>query len=206
MKNIFLHGMGQNASSWSKTISCFTESAECDCPEISSFFTQGNCTYNAIYNAMNSYLNTNPQKFNLCGLSLGAVLSLNYALNNPEKINLLVLIAPQFTMPKLLLKIQNIIFKFMPESQFSEIGFTKNDFITLTNSMNTIDFTDRLNSLALPTLILCGEKDKANIKAAKKLAAALPNAAFKAIPNASHEVNIDNPSELAVIIKEFFSL
>lgn len=206
MKNIFLHGMGQNASSWDKTISCFPESAECDSPEISSFFAQGNCTYNAIYGAINSYLNAIPEKFNLCGLSLGAVLSLNYALNNPEKIHSLALIAPQFTMPKLLLKIQNVIFKFMPESQFSEIGFTKNDFITLTNSMNTLDFTDRLNSLALPTLILCGEKDKANIKAADKLAAALPNATFKAIPNASHEVNIDNPSELAVIIKDFFSL
>lgn len=206
MKNIFLHGMGQTASSWEKTISNLPKSAECDCPELSSFYTKGNCTYNTIYSAMCSHLNTLSGKINLCGLSLGAVLGLNYALDYPEKILSLVLIAPQFKMPVLLLKLQNLIFKFMPDSQFSEIGFTKNDFITLTNSMQALDFTDRLNNLSVPTLILCGEKDKANVKSAKKLAAALPDSTFTAIQNASHEVNTENPSEVALIIKDFFSL
>lgn len=46
-----------------------------------------------------------------------------------------ILIAPQYDMPKFLLKVQKVLFKFMPESQFKDIGLTKKDFIALTNSM-----------------------------------------------------------------------
>ena len=36
------------------------------------------------------------QLLNLCGLSLGAVLALNYAIDFPKKVNSLILIAPQY--------------------------------------------------------------------------------------------------------------
>ena len=39
----------------------------------------------------------------LCGLSLGAVLTLNYAIDHPDKVKALVLIAAQYKMPKKLL-------------------------------------------------------------------------------------------------------
>ena len=43
----------------------------------------------------------------------GAVLALNYAIDFPQKAGSLVLIAPQYDMPKFLLKVQNVLFKFM---------------------------------------------------------------------------------------------
>lgn len=48
-------------------------------------------------------------QLNLCGLSLGVVLALNYIIDNPKKVNSLVLIAGQSEMPKALLKLQNIV-------------------------------------------------------------------------------------------------
>ena len=40
MKYVFLHGMGQNAASWEKTISFLPEGTEAVCPELSDFFTE----------------------------------------------------------------------------------------------------------------------------------------------------------------------
>ena len=73
-------------------------------------------------------------------------------------------------MPKFLLKVQNVLFKFMSESQFKDIGLTKKDFITLTNSMADMDFTSGIENVSCPVLVLCGEKDNVNKKAAIKIA------------------------------------
>lgn len=197
MKYILLHGMGQNASSWDKTISYLPDTAETACPELSNFFSEDNCNYNKMYSSFCRYCNSFSEPLNLCGLSLGAVLALNYAIDFPQKVSSLILIAPQYNMPKFLLKVQNVLFKFMPESQFKDIGFKKKDFITLTNSMADMDFTSSLNKVNCPVVVICGEKDNVNKKAAIKLARELPNAKFSTIDNSGHEVNVDNPQGLA---------
>ena len=197
MKYILLHGMGQNASSWDKTTSYLPDTVETVCPELSNFFSEGNCNYNKMYSSFCRYCNSFSEPLNLCGLSLGAVLALNYAIDFPDKVSSLILIAPQYNMPKFLLKVQNMLFKFMPESQFKDIGLKKKDFITLTNSMMDIDFTNSLNNVNCPAVIICGEKDNVNKKAAIKLARELPNAKLSTIANSGHEVNVDNPQGLA---------
>lgn len=197
MKYILLHGMGQNASSWDKTISYLPDATETVCPELSNFFSEDNCNYNKMYSSFCRYCNSFSEPLNLCGLSLGAVLALNYAIDFPQKVSSLILIAPQYNMPKFLLKVQNVLFKFMPESQFKDIGFKKKDFITLTNSMADMDFTSGLNKVNCPVVVICGEKDNVNKKAAIKLASELPNAKFSTIDNSGHEVNVDNPQGLA---------
>lgn len=202
MKYILLHGMGQNASSWDQTISFLSDNTETICPELSDFLTEGNCYYNEMYTAFCDYCNHFSEPLNLCGLSLGAVLALNYAIDFPQRVKSLILIAPQYDMPKFLLKVQNVLFKFMPESQFKDIGLTKKDFITLTNSMADMDFTSGLEKVSCPVLVLCGEKDHVNKKAAVKVAEKLSKATFSTIDHSGHEVNIDNPSGLAKAIEK----
>ena len=189
--------MGQNASSWDKTISYLPDTTETVCPELSNFFSEDNCNYNKMYSSFCRYCNSFSEPLNFCGLSLGAVLALNYAIDFPQKVSSLILIAPQYNMPKFLLKVQNVLFKFMPESQFKDIGLKKKDFITLTNSMVDMDFTSSLNKVNIPVVVICGEKDNVNKKAAIKLARELPNAKFSTIDNSGHEVNVDNPQGLA---------
>lgn len=202
MKYILLHGMGQNASSWDKTISFLSNTTETVCPELSDFFTKGNCYYSKMYSSFCEYCNNFSEPLNLGGLSLGAVLALNYAIDFPQRVQSLILVAPQYNMPKFLLKVQNILFRFMPESQFKDIGLTKRDFVTLTNSMADMDFTSGLENVSCPVLVLCGEKDNVNKKAAIKIAEKLSKAKFDTIANSGHEVNIDNPKGLAKAIEE----
>lgn len=202
MKYVLLHGMGQSASSWDKVISFLPDDTESVCPELSDFFTVGNCCYSKMYSVFCDYCDKFSEALNLCGLSLGAVLALNYAIDFPQKVNSLILIAPQYDMPKFLLKVQNVLFKFTPKSQFKDIGLTKKDFITLTNSMADMDFTKSLKKVSCPVFIFCGEKDNVNKKAAIKLAEKLPKAKFRTIKNSGHEVNIENPKSLAKLMEE----
>ena len=104
MKYVFLHGMGQNAASWEKTISFLPEGTEAVCPELSDFFTEGSCYYSSMYAAFCDHCGGFSQSLNLCGLSLGAVLALNYAIDFPQRVNSLILIAPQYDMPKFLIE------------------------------------------------------------------------------------------------------
>ncbi|WP_159648200.1 alpha/beta fold hydrolase [Erysipelothrix aquatica] len=67
-------------------------------------------------------------------------------------------------------------------------------------SMTHLDFTSRLDAVHMSTVVLCGAKDRANRKAAELLTALLSNATFKEISDAGHEVNTDNPLELAEIL------
>lgn len=204
MHQIFVHGLGQDSSSWDKTISNIPQQSDIICPNLATLIQGKDCTYQTMYHAFSLYCCARGTPVNLCGLSLGAVLALNFAIDHPEKVSSLILIAPQYKMPVNLLKLQNIIFKFMPNSAFKGMGFDKKAFIKLTNSMTQLDFSKNLKEISCPTLVLCGEKDKANKNACEKAANLIPNARLEIIKNSGHEVNVDSPEKLAVIIDSFF--
>ena len=70
--------------------------------------------------------------------------------------------------------------------------------------MAELDFSDSLNQVSCPVLIVCGEKDKANKKASIELADILKHSKFKEISEAGHEVNLESPEKLASLLREFY--
>ena len=54
------------------------------------------------------------------------------------------------------------------------------------------------------TLIICGEKDRANLKSAYYLSGHIKNAELKIIENTGHIVNEENPRALAEILNEYY--
>ena len=132
------------------------------------------------------------------------MLALHYAIDHEDGVRSLVLIAPQVKMPKTLLKIQNAVFRLMPDSAFQKMGFAKRDFIHLTRSMTDLDFSGGLAAVTCPVLVLCGVKDNVNRKAAEELTARLPNARMLLVEGAGHEVNVDAPQKLAELLDEFY--
>jgi pimeloyl-ACP methyl ester carboxylesterase len=109
---ILIHGLEQSAQSWNKTISYFPDKEKFHCPDLFSLSSGENNTYTAVYNRFADYCNSYGEPINLCGLSLGAILTLNYAIDYPDKVSALVLIAGRYKMPKTLLSFQNAILKF----------------------------------------------------------------------------------------------
>ena len=74
-------------------------------------------------------------------------------------------IGTQYKMPKMMLPIQNLIFRLMPEKSFAKMNMKNPDILMLTKSMLNLDFSVKLKDISCPSLILCGEKDNANKKA-----------------------------------------
>ena len=92
----------------------------------------------------------------------------------------------------------------MPEIKFMEMGISKKDAISLAKSMMRLDFRAELGRLTCPIMIVCGEKDKANRKAAISMQNRVLNAELHFIEKTGHEVNVNAPEELANLINKFW--
>ena len=103
-----------------------------------------------------------------------------------------------------LLKLQNVIFKVLPEKTFQAEGFTKKDFIGLTKSMFYLDFSRQLEKISCLTLVLVGEKDIPNKKSCKRLAGLIKHARFEQVEKSGHIVNEDNPEKLVTLLTSFW--
>lgn len=204
MKKILIHGSGHKATSWKETISYMENNKEILCPELSTLLNGKVASYTNLYSAFTEYCNKNHGKIHLCGISLGGILALNYAIDFPGKVKSLVLIGTPHRIPKIMFSIQNIIFKFLPKSLFDNMAFNKKDTFILGNTMKKLDFSNKMQNIKCPALIICGQKDKANIKSAHFLAENIKNSREKIFENTGHIVNEENPKLLAKTLQEYY--
>ena len=205
MKYLYLHGLGQNADSWNKVTGITNMPDNTMCLDFPEMLRDKPVTYSNLYTAFSEICDAESEDIILCGLSLGGVLALNYAIDHPQKVKALILIAAQYKMPERLLKVQNIMFHFMPPAMFHQTGFGKSDFISLCRSMEKLDFSESLNRISCSTLILCGEKDKINKKASIELSKLLKDSQFKEVSETGHEVNLESPEKLALLLRDFYN-
>lgn len=204
MKYLYLHGLGQKPDSWDRVIKETKVSGSSISLSLAEMLKGKDVTYGELYSTFSFECNKENVEYVLCGLSLGAVLALNYAIDHPDKVKALVLIAAQYKMPKKLLKFQNMLFHLMPNSMFRQIGFKKADVISLCDTMAELDFRDYLHNVSCPVLLVCGEKDNANKKASKELECYLSKSSFHELLKTGHEANIESPEELATVLQEFY--
>lgn len=204
MKKILIHGSGHKADSWNKVITYMNNDKDILSPNLSEILNEKEANYDNLYNSFVEYCNKIDGKIDLCGLSLGGILALNYAIDYSDKVEKLVLIGTPHKVPKLMFSIQNIIFKFLPKTLFDTMAFNKKDTFILGKTMKNLDFSDRVQNIKCPTLVICGEKDNANIKSAYYLAENIKNAKLEIMKNTGHIVNEESPKELAKILTEFW--
>lgn len=201
---IYVHGSGHKATSWEKTISYMTNNEDIVCPNLSSILEGKEASYENLYSSFVKYCNEFDGQIHLCGLSLGGILALNFALDFPQKVKTLVLIGTPYKVPKVAFSFQNIIFRFLPKSIFETMAFDKKNTFALGDTMKNLEFSDRVKNIKCPTLILCGKKDTANMKSADYLSQNIRNAELKIIENTGHVVNEENPKALADILNEYY--
>ena len=204
MITILIHGSGQKAQSWMKTISYMKNSDNILCPELSSLLDGKEVNYENLYSSFTEYCTKIEGQIHFCGISLGGILALNFALDFPDKVKTLVLIGTPHKVPKIMLAVQNTIFKFLPTSFFENAAFNKKDTFALGNSMKNIDFTGKLQSIKCPTMIICGKKDSSNIKSSYYFHENIINSKLEILNDTGHVVNEENPKLLAKILDEYY--
>ena len=203
-KTILIHGSGHRADSWRETVSYLNRREDVLCPELSAILNGREASFPNLRAAFVAYCAQTGGAVHLCGLSLGGILALNYAMEHPENVKTLVLIGTPHKIPKGAFALQNAVFRFLPKSAFASMAFDKRDTFALGNSMKDLDFSGRLGELRRPTLILCGEKDGANLKSAHFLAQHIPGAQLQVMENTGHVVNEESPQVLAERLNAFY--
>lgn len=204
MTKIFIHGSGHKGSSWNEVVKRMKNKDSILCPDLSTILSGKEASYSHLYSSFVEYCNGIEGKIDLCGLSLGGILALNYAIEYPGKVKSLVLIGTPHKVPKLMFSIQNLIFRLLPKSTFKGMAFNKKDTFILGNTMQELDFSNNVQVINCPTLIICGEKDKANMKSAHFLSENIKGSELRIIKETGHVVNEENPKELARILDDYY--
>ena len=203
MPIVFLHGLGQKPEDWNPVVNRLAKGSQALCPNLYALERDGE-DYPALYGAFEQYCDGLEGLLDLCGLSLGGVLALQYAAEHPERVSSLALIGARASMPSGLLAIQSLMFRLMPAENFRKIGMEKQAGIKLCASMADLDLRPVLEQITYPALVIYGEKDRANRRAAEELGRMLPNGELRLIAEGGHEANKDAPEALSVLLTDFY--
>jgi pimeloyl-ACP methyl ester carboxylesterase len=157
------------------------------------------------------------------GISGGAVVSLLTCLERPSAVTSLVLSAGVAHPPRWF-ALQRAVSRAMPapllvrtltgsysggrpervaaaEEDLRRCG--KRTFIAGLREIGRIDLRPRLGQVAVPTLVLCGSKDRANIPLSRRLAEGIPGAELRIVPGATHLWNLQRPAEFTATVAGF---
>jgi pimeloyl-ACP methyl ester carboxylesterase len=162
----------------------------------------------------------------VCGLSLGAMTALLLAGTLPGRIESLVLSGAQVRPNRLVGALQSGAFSLMPSelltkglSSFVPPGqphlteMARDDLratgkpglLTAVREAGRADLRDILGRIVAPTLVVCGERDRFNLKAAREVAATVKGARLKIVPGVGHVWNLEAPELFTETLQEFLS-
>ncbi|RSI10442.1 alpha/beta fold hydrolase [Streptococcus sanguinis] len=200
MKVIFLHGLGQDERSWKEVQEALADVQT----ESLALFPRGNESYQEIRQATLQHLQTQEQPFILVGLSLGGLLALDLADQALTHLKGLILSGTQYNLAdNFLYRLQILVFKLMPKSVFTKQGADKGQMLRILTELRKVNLTDKVKKIKLPSLLVCGSKDKPNLKAAYKLNKLLKNSQLCIIEKGGHTLNSQALEAFAQIIEKF---
>lgn len=139
----------------------------------------------------------------LCGLAYGALVATRLAADFPDRVNRLVLIAGQVRPAKLAVRAQAAMLRLVPADRLARSGVSKERLLQTLDALRDLDLREALPRIQAPTLVLVGEHDRANLPAARELAAGIAGARLEVVTGAGHALNEDAPGELVRLLREF---
>lgn len=203
-----LAGIGQDASAWDGVIAGLPEQcaprafAITDLVDLNEPFTMA-----AAVQGLDRRVNeANADDVVLCGLSLGALIATSYAIARPERVAGLVLSGSQIRPNPALMLLENALVRVLPASLMGlPDGLSKAKVREILTVVSSIDYRSSAPSIAAPTLVVCGTKDRANLPAARELAATIPHARLELVEGGGHELNTERPEELGRLLRAFLA-
>ena len=200
MKLIFLHGLGQDAHSWQGVQDALSPMHS----ESFAIFSSPSESYQEAKDRLTEYLQQENEPYILVGLSLGGVLALELSSQDLPHLKGLVLSGTQYKLKtNLLYRLQILLFRLLPKQVFEKQGANKQHMLQILTELKSLNLTDTAKTCPLPSLVICGSKDRANQASSKKLANLLPKGHYQEIADGGHLLNTQKPNELAQVIKEF---
>ncbi len=203
---VFLHGIGADSDSWDAQLIALPNGYTRIAPQVAGLTGGESFTLGGAAAAIRDDLDQRGvERAHLCGLSLGGMVATRFALDYPDRIASLVLSGSQVRPNPTLMRVQNRIMRLLPERFVAPPGLTKHDVIAILRGVAATDFRAELTRIAVPTLVLCGTKDRPNLPAAREFAALIEGAELQLVPGAGHEWNVQLPAEFNARLTAFYA-
>lgn len=204
---VFLHGLGEGPGVWDVQRAALPSGFEGVAVDVfdgaGSDVASGFSLEGAATRVVNELDRLGIEQAHVCGLSLGAIIALQLALDHPERVRSLTLAAGQVKPPRVLMAIQSAVMRVLPSSVFEKQGAAKEVMLPVSQAVGRVDFSARLASVSVPTLVLCGSKDRPNLPAARQLAQGIRDAQLHIIPGAGHQSHAQAPHEFSRALGAF---
>jgi pimeloyl-ACP methyl ester carboxylesterase len=181
MPLVFLHGIGTGPEAWQPQVEQFSREREVLTPRVPLDLAQAAADLHELV--------TEPS--DLCGLSWGGLVALRYALARPLRVRTLTVCAGLAFLPQPLRALQYVF-------ALGARGLAKP-----MREGARLDIRNEVKTLDMPTLVLCGERDRLNRPLSRRLAQLIPNARFELVPAAGHVANVDNPDAFNRLLSAF---
>lgn len=204
MKIVFLHGLGQDETSWDEVIKVLPNH---DCLSVKLFERDVFPTdFKVLEDKILSILESIDEDFILVGLSLGGMLALDMIQFNLANLKGIVVSGGQYKMKgNLAFYMQYLLFACTPARVFEKQGVDKHAMKSFYGGLSQFNLAKVLTEVELPVQLICGQNDKANLPAAKAMHKLMTNSQLNIIPDSGHVLNTECPDDFANIIKNFLN-
>lgn len=205
---VLLHGLGQSPQSWQDVVTTLPSGFRTVAPWLRGLrpARQQEFSVEGASDDVLALLNQHGvDQMCLVGVSLGAVVALDAAVRAPETVSHLVLVAGQVNPPKSVLRMQKLAFRLVPARRLASWGIEKKRFLEALDRVGTVDYRSRLKDVTARTLVAVGANDRANLPAARDLAAGIPGARLEVVPGAGQDVNTDAPEAFNALLWPFLA-
>jgi 3-oxoadipate enol-lactonase len=129
-----------------------------------------------------------PEPLHVAGISAGAMVALHWAAQHPEDMTTLLLSGVQVRPPQLYMRLQNHV--------------APKRFRAPLEAVRRADLRPDLPRVETPTLVVCGSRDRLNLKAAHETHEGIPGSNLQIIPKAGHLWTRRHPAEFAAAVRE----
>jgi pimeloyl-ACP methyl ester carboxylesterase len=184
---VLLHAAGHGPQMWRPQVEAFSPSYEVATPPLGDTDPAVRFTVASAADRIAAEIVCRPSgRAVLVGLSLGAFVALEVAARFPERVSALVLSGGQVHPSRWALAANYRLLTMLPSRLVVRDGGSRQAFLAAYRSLFEWDATARLADVTAPTLVLCGSRDRANLRGAQALAAGIPGATLQIVPGAGH--------------------
>ncbi len=203
---ILVHGSGQASRMWRRQLADLSDRFHVVAPDLPGFGRSPGPFTMARAAAGVARLAQRHAPAYLCGISLGSMVAAQVAAEHPELLCRLVLagpvIAPAQSGPHLLRR-----YRRWPGWLVRTVTDVPDrpGWLDLLDELESADLTAQLPQIKVPTLVLCGKRDRACLPDAHRIAAAVPAGHLVVVPHVGHLMPTTAPRAFNAIVGGFLS-
>lgn len=220
---VLVHAFGSSARAWTPQVAALGDRHRVLAPDLPGHGgAAGPFTLDRAVESVGTAVADVGGRAHLVGVSGGATVALLTCLEHPEQVASLLLSAGVAHTSRLF-AIQRAIQRALPEpvlvrllrgwyaggrdeyEQVADEDFRrcgKRTFLAALRELARVDLRARLGEVAVPTLVVCGSRDRGNLGASRQITAGVPGAELRVIPDGVHLWNLQQPELFNQIVAE----